>query len=141
LDANVLHQDNQSAILLERNGKTSSSQKTRHIDIRYFFLKDRLNTERLQIIHCPTFFMIADFLTKPLQGLLFRKFRAVLMGHEHTNILHDTVNPIDPSPTCVSIEERVDIDTAATLVEDEEVILSRVLDESREWCLVKRKIN
>jgi Reverse transcriptase (RNA-dependent DNA polymerase) len=48
---NILHQDNQSAILLERNGKGSSSQKTRHIDIRFFFLKDRMTLERLQIRH------------------------------------------------------------------------------------------
>ena len=33
---NILYQDNQSAILLEKNGMASSSRRTRHIDIRYF---------------------------------------------------------------------------------------------------------
>ena len=33
---NIVYQDNQSAILLERNGKASSSKRTKHINIRYF---------------------------------------------------------------------------------------------------------
>ena len=33
--------------------------------------------------------MIADFFTKPLQGALFNKFRAVIMGWEHI----DTISP------------------------------------------------
>ena len=37
---NNTHQDNQSAIKLEKNGRRSCGQKTRHIDIRYFYLKD-----------------------------------------------------------------------------------------------------
>ena len=33
----IVYQDNESAIRLERNGRRSCSQKTRHIDIRYFY--------------------------------------------------------------------------------------------------------
>jgi hypothetical protein len=33
---NIVYQDNQSAILLERNGKALSSKRTKHINIRYF---------------------------------------------------------------------------------------------------------
>jgi hypothetical protein len=33
---NVVYQDNQSAMLLEKNGKALSGRRTRHIDIRYF---------------------------------------------------------------------------------------------------------
>jgi hypothetical protein len=39
---NVVFQDNQSAILLAKNGKASSGRRTRHIDIRYFFVSDRI---------------------------------------------------------------------------------------------------
>jgi hypothetical protein len=35
---NLLLQDNKSLILLERNGKASSGKRTRHINIRYFFI-------------------------------------------------------------------------------------------------------
>mmetsp|Transcript_17995 Transcript_17995/g.23320 ORF Transcript_17995/g.23320 Transcript_17995/m.23320 type:complete len:96 (+) Transcript_17995:1846-2133(+) len=31
--------------------------------------------------------MLADFFTKPLQGTLFRTFRAVIMGHEDISVL------------------------------------------------------
>ena len=37
---NILLQDNKSAILLESNGKASSSKRTKHIKIRYFFITD-----------------------------------------------------------------------------------------------------
>jgi hypothetical protein len=47
----------------------------------------------------PTEVMLADFITEPLQGSLFRKFRAVLLGYEHVDTLRET----PPIPT----EERV----------------------------------
>jgi hypothetical protein len=37
LKDNVVYQDNQSAVLLERNGCASSGRRTRHVNIRYFF--------------------------------------------------------------------------------------------------------
>ena len=77
---NVVYQDNQSAILLERNGRASSGRRTRRIDIRYFFVSDRVKRGELRIEYCPTEEMFADFFTKPLQGSLFRKMRAVLMN-------------------------------------------------------------
>jgi hypothetical protein len=36
----VLYQDNMSSILLEKNGRSSSSKRTRHMNIRFFFIKD-----------------------------------------------------------------------------------------------------
>jgi hypothetical protein len=41
----IVYQDNQSAILLERNGKASSSKRKKHINIRYFFVTDRSRTK------------------------------------------------------------------------------------------------
>jgi hypothetical protein len=38
----VLFQDNKSSILLEKNGKASSSNRTKHINILYFFITDRV---------------------------------------------------------------------------------------------------
>ena len=72
---NVVYQDNQSAILLENNGKRSSSKKTRHIEIRYFFVTDNIRRKQMRVEYCPTDDMRADFMTKPLQGSAFRKFR------------------------------------------------------------------
>jgi hypothetical protein len=77
---NILYQDNKSAILLERNGKMSSGKRTKHIAVRYFFVTDRIKAGELTAVWCPTGKMIADFLTKPLQGTMFKKFRDMLMG-------------------------------------------------------------
>jgi hypothetical protein len=77
---NIVYQDNQSAILLERNGKASSSKRTKHINIRYFFVTDRVKNQELTVEWCPTGDMIADFMTKPTQGALFKKFRDQIMG-------------------------------------------------------------
>jgi hypothetical protein len=40
----IVNQDNQSAILLEKNGRASSSKRTRHINIRYFFVTNRVES-------------------------------------------------------------------------------------------------
>ena len=77
---NLLLQDNKSSILLERNGRASSSKRTRHINIRYFFVCDRVNMKEISLHWCPTKEMIADFWTKPLQGSHFRKLRDYIMG-------------------------------------------------------------
>ena len=77
---NILYQDNRSAILLEKNGKASSSKRTKHINIRFFFVTDRVANDELSVRWCPTGAMIADFWTKPLQGALFKKFRDQIMG-------------------------------------------------------------
>ena len=41
----MLYQDNKSAILLEVNGKLSSSKKTKHIKMKFFFIKDQAEKE------------------------------------------------------------------------------------------------
>jgi hypothetical protein len=53
LKENILYQDNQIAIKIEKNGKRSSGQKTKHMNNRYFFIKDRLNTEEITVEYCP----------------------------------------------------------------------------------------
>jgi hypothetical protein len=77
---NVLYQDNQSAILLEKNGKASSGKRTRHLNICYFFLTDQVINNNVSIQFCPTVDMTADYMTKPLQGKKFNKFRKAIMN-------------------------------------------------------------
>ena len=75
-----LYQDNQSTMLLAKNGRASSGKRTRHINIRYFFVADRVKSGEVSIDYCPTGEMVGDFFTKPLQGILFRKFRATILN-------------------------------------------------------------
>jgi hypothetical protein len=115
IEENIFEQDNESAIKLEKNGRTSAGPKSRHINIRYFFIKDRVKAEGITIRHCPTLKMIADFFTKPLQGSLFLKLRSVIMGHAHVNSL-DSEEPFQ-------IEERVgscESETISNRSEDED---------------------
>ena len=87
LSNNIFYQDNQSAIRLEKNGLRSAGSKSRHINIRFFWIKDCATREEITIIYCSTYRMLADFLTKPLQGKLFQIFRDVIMGIKHKNYL------------------------------------------------------
>lgn len=52
--ASTLYQDNQSTMLLEKNGKFSSSKRTKRINVRYFFIKDQIDREEICVIYCPT---------------------------------------------------------------------------------------
>ena len=99
LEENLIFQDNKSAILMEKNGRNSCTGNSRHINIRYFFIKDRIDSKEVSVAYCPTEMMLADYFTKPLQGSLFYKFRAVIMGYED-------LSSISP-PNIVGFEERV----------------------------------
>ena len=58
---NILYQDNKSAILLETNGKSSSSPRTQAMNIRYFFLTDQIKQGNLEVEYVPTDDMIGNF--------------------------------------------------------------------------------
>ena len=76
----MVYQDNQSTILLQKNGTKSSSKRTKHIHVRYYFIHDRLKNGELKVEYCPTDEMLADMFTKPLQGKKFIKLRAKILG-------------------------------------------------------------
>ena len=78
----VVYQDNTSSILLERNGRSSSTKRTKHMHIRYFYVTEQVQNRNIHVGHCPTEEMVADFFTKPLQGSLFKKLRNYIMGNE-----------------------------------------------------------
>jgi hypothetical protein len=80
VEHNKLYQDSKSAILLEKNGKFSSSKRTKRIKTRYFFVTDKVAQGDLEIEHQGAEEMWADILTKPLQGKAFREFWAKLMN-------------------------------------------------------------
>ena len=76
----IMYQDNQSEIILDNNGRDSSSKRTKHLNIGYFFITDRIKKGDLYIEYCPTYNMVADSFTKPLQGKKFLQFRKLIMN-------------------------------------------------------------
>ena len=79
VDVTIL-QDNTSAMALENNGMESSSKRTRHINVRYYFIKDCIDKKLLKVEYCPTDDMLGDFPSKPLQGRKFKKHRKAIMN-------------------------------------------------------------
>ena len=80
VDDNILYQDNKSAILLQKNGKASSTKRTRHMNIKYFYVTDQVKQGHLKIEYCPTDQMIADYFTKPTTGSTFAKLWELVMN-------------------------------------------------------------
>ena len=68
VNKSTLYQENMSAMLLENNGRASSSIQTKHIEIRYFFIQDGIEKGDIGLEYCHTNKMVADFMTKPLRG-------------------------------------------------------------------------
>ena len=67
-------EDNESTICLAKTGR-SCSERSRHIEIRYFWIHDFLTSGQVTLMHMHTDKMIADMFTKPLQGSKFKLFR------------------------------------------------------------------
>jgi len=76
----TIYQDNKSTILLAENGKASSSKRTRHLNVRYYFVTDQIKKGHVKVAFCPTQDMVADFFTKPLQGSLFMRMRERILN-------------------------------------------------------------
>ena len=92
---------------LKKNGGKSCGDKSRHIDIRYFFIKDVLHRKNINLQYCPTDDMVADFYTKPLQGSLFKKMRDFTMGHSDSL----NVERVDNSAFSENCESRMETST------------------------------
>ena len=107
MEPSLLYQDNMSAILLETNGKASSSKRTKHIKVKYFYIKDKIDQDEIVVEHCPTDQMWTDINTKPKQGAVFREFRGQVMGilgdyvdsvFEHSIYLRPPDSPVGYEP-------------------------------------------
>ena len=62
---------------METNGRNSFTGNSRHIVVRYFFTKDRIEKGEMMVKYCPNELMISDFFMKYLQGRVF-KFSEIL---------------------------------------------------------------
>ena len=75
----IVYQDNTSCIALVDRGR-SGAEITRHIGIRYFWLRERIEKREAVVQYKGTKEMYANILTKPLQGAQFLYERKSLTG-------------------------------------------------------------
>jgi hypothetical protein len=61
----VIYCDNQSTIAITKNDKYHT--RTKHIDLRYHFIREIYTRKIIDIQYCPTENMTADILTKPIK--------------------------------------------------------------------------
>ena len=92
-------QDNKSTITMITGGK-NDSMRTKHINVRYFWLRERCKQQELNIVYVPTGLMIADVLTKPMQGTMFRRFVQLLCNRSQVPPAVTNINL--PSRGCVN---------------------------------------
>ena len=59
-----VHEDNQGTIALSRNPK--SHPRTKHIDIKFHYVREVIEKKKMELVYCPTEKMIADIMTKGL---------------------------------------------------------------------------
>ncbi|XP_074328266.1 secreted RxLR effector protein 161-like [Apium graveolens] len=69
----IIFCDNSSTIQLARNPVFHARSK--HIEVRFHFLRDLENNGIVQLVHCGTNDQVVDVLTKPLKLETFRKMR------------------------------------------------------------------
>ena len=76
--ATRIYGDNRGAIDLSKN--PVSRQRSKHIDIRYHFLREILVNGKIDIVYCPTEEMVADIFTKPATKVKLNIFKKFLFG-------------------------------------------------------------
>eukprot|EP00957_Ditylum_brightwellii_P148192 11283409-Ditylum_brightwellii.AAC.1 len=72
ISSSVIFQGNQGAIHLEQNGCGSGGKRTRHMDVMFFFITDRVEAGEIMLEHCLSGEMRGDFFSKLLQGNPFK---------------------------------------------------------------------
>ena len=65
-----MYQDNPSEMLLETNGRGSSTMWTKHIWNWYYMIKYQVAVGDVTLKYCPTEIIMADHFTKPPQGII-----------------------------------------------------------------------
>ena len=69
----VIMEDNQGAICLANNPVIHS--RTKHVDIRYHYVREAIGNRAVKVQYCPTEEMVAELLTKALPKSRFPTLR------------------------------------------------------------------
>lgn len=109
-------QDNQSTMKMIQNG-TSTALRTKHINVKYFHLKEIIEKGEIKLQYLQTQLMTADLLTKPIQGNLFNRLKDALLNrvenaNEWTNGMKEE-NDIDEIIWWIKVERGEELEERA----------------------------
>ena len=65
---------------MEKNGRISCTGNSRHIHVRYFVIKDKIDKKEVRVEYFPTSLMIANYFIKPLNSKRFKVLQEFIMG-------------------------------------------------------------
>lgn len=74
----IVHEDNQGTIALAKN--PVNRQRSKHVDIKYHFIRSIVGEGKVTLMYCPTDDMVADIMTKPATKMKLLKFTPVIFG-------------------------------------------------------------
>ena len=97
-DSILVFEDNQGSIALAKNPEFH--KRTKHIDIRYHFVREKVESGEVAIEYCPTQDMLADIMTKPIAAPQFAALRSklgILVGRESSGSVDDIDSDDDTS--------------------------------------------
>ncbi len=95
-DPIIIHEDNQSCIALAKN--PMHHERTKHIDIKYHFIREKVANKQVLIEYVETEEQIADILTKPLTKGPFEHLREKLGLIEDKEIFHSIKGNVGSNP-------------------------------------------
>jgi hypothetical protein len=73
----MIYKDNQSAIDLTKN--PGDHWRSKHIEMRYHYIREKVDDEIVSIYHCSSHVQMADFLTKASKAEQFIATREAIL--------------------------------------------------------------
>jgi hypothetical protein len=77
----TIYQDNTSAIKMAYMGRGASGSTSKYMDLKYFWIKDYLESKLFTLEYLNTNKMLGDFFASPRIGQDFRGLRDIIMGY------------------------------------------------------------
>ncbi|EWM20187.1 gag-pol polyprotein [Nannochloropsis gaditana] len=79
----VIMEDNQACIAMSNN--PIIQKRTKHIDVRYHFVREKVESKEVELVYIPTQHQLADILTKPLSNIRLAMIRNRMMGYKYAS--------------------------------------------------------
>lgn len=79
-EATVIYEDNQSAIALAHRDRNMRTDRTKHIDVRYHYIREQIAANTVKLLHVPTESQLADILTKDLEKTRFMQLTTAILN-------------------------------------------------------------